>query len=131
MEDAALALEGVAFSTRAPGPHRYRPVDSVPFLETSTTYGAGCIASSLSAPRRDDGSGNDNARPQRELTSAYTCIIADPMVFDNAPIAAAQMGLDIDVDAESEFRCARMPLCRLAISTGGCLLVLLLLLELS
>lgn len=105
MEDAAIALEGAAFSMRAPCPHGYRPVDSVPFLENPTTFGAGCIASSLLNPRRSDGSGtDDNARPQRELTSAYTCIIAEPMVFDNAPtpVAAAQMGLDIDVDAESE-----------------------------
>ncbi|ORY80238.1 hypothetical protein BCR35DRAFT_304422 [Leucosporidium creatinivorum] len=101
MEDAALALEGAAFSMRAPGPHRYRPVDSVPFLENPTTYGAGCISSSLRAPRRNDGSGSDSARPQRELTSAYTCIIADPLVVDNPAVSAAQMGLDIDVDAET------------------------------
>lgn len=105
MEDAALALEGAAFSTRAPGPHRYRASDSVPlFLENSaTTYGAGCITSSLIKPQPTNSAGSDDARPPRELTSAHTCIIADPMVFDNAPIAASQMGLDIDVDAESEF----------------------------
>lgn len=96
MEDAAIALEGAAFSNNGhPSTYRIPPFRaSSPALDTSQ-------------PR---------SKP-KELTRALTCIMDEGITVTDdarAPLAAAQMGLDIDCSAAELPRLRREAIARAA-----------------
>ncbi|GAA6050145.1 hypothetical protein JCM3770_000423 [Rhodotorula araucariae] len=83
-EDAAVKLESMAFSARAPN-SQYRPQDSLPFIDnftTTTTGGAAGPSARTSV-----------AAYPTELTTWRTSVVAPPLVYEG-PWSAAAIGLD-------------------------------------
>lgn len=97
MEHAALVLENVALLARAPGA-KHGVIDSIPFFENiHSSHRAPADGISLTEPAHSILAPSSKI----EMTTAMTCIVAPPFTFDNAPLCAVQLGLDIGLtDAE-------------------------------
>ncbi|GAA5869688.1 hypothetical protein JCM8547_005106 [Rhodosporidiobolus lusitaniae] len=96
-EDAAVKLESIAFSARAPNTY-WRVQDSLPFFDTMTSApSGGHVSTAMPRP--------SFATTHAELTSMGTSIVGPPVVYDG-PWSATGAGLDLCFSLE-EFRAAR------------------------
>jgi hypothetical protein len=95
-EDAAVKLESMAFTARAPN-SQYRPQDSLPFFDN--------IPSPNASAQAAHGSGRMIHAYPAELTSYRTSIVAPPLVFEG-PWTASAIGLDMCFNLE-EMKTAR------------------------
>ncbi|BGO93972.1 hypothetical protein NBRC10512_005221 [Rhodotorula toruloides] len=95
-EDAAVKLESMAFTARAPN-SQYRPQDSLPFFDN--------IPSPNASAQAAHGAGRMIHAYPAELTSYRTSIVAAPLVFEG-PWTASAIGLDMCFSLE-ELKAAR------------------------